>query len=151
MSCRSNSDISNVLCNYWHLTEFCGSTELPAFFKFKAKVPKSEIDLFNNTVVFGISNIIQDNGTVLTDMCPSGNNISSLCSIECGDYSINEVVTNPAFDDEEVYVSYQFWNFLILMVIGWIGQAVAVSVGDAICFELLGMILFLFYLKYFFL
>lgn len=48
------------------------------------------------------------------------------------------MIPEPAIDDTEVYGLYQFWNLLILMVLGWIGQAIAVSVGDAICFELLG-------------
>lgn len=40
----------------------------------------------------------------------------------------------------EVSTQYtnQFWLFFLLMIISWIGQAVVVSVADAICFNLLG-------------
>jgi len=33
---------------------------------------------------------------------------------------------------------YQFWLFLLLMVLSWVSMAVVVSIGDAICFEMLG-------------
>jgi hypothetical protein len=33
---------------------------------------------------------------------------------------------------------YQFWLFFLLMVLSWISMAVVVSIGDAICFEMLG-------------
>ena len=34
--------------------------------------------------------------------------------------------------------AYQFWLFFLLMVISWVSMAVVVSVGDAICFGMLG-------------
>jgi hypothetical protein len=48
------------------------------------------------------------------------------------------VFRNPAVNDINVADFYQFWLFVLLMVLSWISMAVVVSVGDAICFEMLG-------------
>lgn len=62
----------------------------------------------------------------------------TICDIKCNYYALNELIAQPVVSDSEVYGVYQFWVFLILMIGAWGGQAVIVSVGDAICFELLG-------------
>jgi hypothetical protein len=49
-----------------------------------------------------------------------------------------QVFRNTAANDVNVADLYQFWLFLLLMVLSWIGMAVVVSIGDAICFEMLG-------------
>jgi hypothetical protein len=41
-------------------------------------------------------------------------------------------------NDVNVTGFYQFWLFVLLMVLSWVSMAVVVSVGDAICFEMLG-------------
>lgn len=45
---------------------------------------------------------------------------------------------DSAANDGNVTDLYQFWLFFLLMVINWVSMAVVVSVGDAICFEMLG-------------
>jgi hypothetical protein len=49
-----------------------------------------------------------------------------------------QVFRNTAVNDVNVADLYQFWLFFLLMVLSWIGMAVVVSIGDAICFEMLG-------------
>lgn len=61
------------------------------------------------------------------------------CNLSCDQDMLNELAQSPALSDDELYTTYQFWVFLLLMVACWIGQAVTISLGDAICFELLGM------------
>lgn len=78
------------------------------------------------------------NGSDVNSTCPEGRPLSTSCAIDCDDYSLNDLIAKPAISDDDVYGIYEFWTFLLLMVCGWIGQAVAVSIGDAICFELLG-------------
>jgi hypothetical protein len=48
------------------------------------------------------------------------------------------VFRNTAVNDVKVADLYQFWLFFLLMVLSWISMAVVVSIGDAICFEMLG-------------
>jgi hypothetical protein len=49
-----------------------------------------------------------------------------------------QVFRNAAVKDINVTDFYQFWLFFLLMVVSWVSMAVVVSVGDAICFEMLG-------------
>jgi hypothetical protein len=48
------------------------------------------------------------------------------------------VFGNTAVSDTSVADVYQFWLLFLLMVLSWIAMAVVVSIGDAICFEMLG-------------
>jgi hypothetical protein len=48
------------------------------------------------------------------------------------------VFRDSAASDGNITDVYQFWLFFLLMVISWVSMAVVVSVGDAICFEMLG-------------
>lgn len=48
------------------------------------------------------------------------------------------VIVEPAVNDGDVTQYAQFWYFFLAVAISWIGMAVVVSVGDAICFDLLG-------------
>lgn len=58
------------------------------------------------------------------------------CEVKCKDESVSEVLSGAT--DAQVKSTYQFWTFFILLIISWAGMAVVVSVGDAICFEMLG-------------
>lgn len=49
-------------------------------------------------------------------------------------------------DDTVPFASYQFWMFVFLMIASWVGMAVVVSIGDTICFGLLGKFFDFFYL-----
>jgi hypothetical protein len=49
-----------------------------------------------------------------------------------------QVFRTTAVNDTNIADVYQFWLFFLLMVLSWISMAVVVSIGDAICFEMLG-------------
>jgi hypothetical protein len=49
-----------------------------------------------------------------------------------------QVFRDPVVNDVNITDFYQFWVFFLLMVFSWVSMAVVVSVGDAICFEMLG-------------
>lgn len=138
MTCDVNSKVSNVLCVDWKLEDFCDSSKVPKTYTFNADVPKSKMDLLNSTIIFRIDRIRMTDGTVVNSACPEGRPLSTSCTIDCNDYSVNDLIAKPSISDDDVYSIYEFWVFLVLMVCSWLGQAVAVSIGDAICFELLG-------------
>ena len=50
---------------------------------------------------------------------------------------------DSAANDGNITDFYQFWLFFLLMVISWVSMAVVVSVGDAICFEMLGKLVYM--------
>lgn len=138
MTCDVNATVSKVFCHDWKVESFCDTSKAPSTYTFNVDVPKSKMDLLNSTVVFRINRINLTNGTAVTSTCPVGRPLSTYCKINCNDYSVNDLIAKPSISDDEVYNIYEFWTFLVLMVCSWIGQAVAVSIGDAICFELLG-------------
>lgn len=71
--------------------------------------------------------------------CPTEDSaIVTVCDMKCNYYALNELIATPVVSDSDVYGVYQYWVFLFLMIAAWVSQAVIVSVGDAICFELLG-------------
>lgn len=65
------------------------------------------------------------------------------CEMSCDNAVISEISLNPKLKDSEIFNLYQFWMFAIFLVLSWVGQAVIVSIGDTICFELLGIFLLL--------
>lgn len=126
-----------TVVEHWGVHEY--SETHPKALQFSASVNKSKTVKFGSVVNFAVINVTID-GMVYHPICPCGRDchISTLCGINCDDYNLNELISKPSLDDKDVYQMSQFWVFLLLMVVGWIGQAIAVSIGDAICFEMLG-------------
>ena len=62
------------------------------------------------------------------------------CNIHCDDSKLTELLsqTNKEESHENFVNFYQFWVYLFLAIIGWVGMAVVTSVADAVCFEILG-------------
>ncbi|KAG5666295.1 hypothetical protein PVAND_017846 [Polypedilum vanderplanki] len=58
------------------------------------------------------------------------------CKIKFNDESVSELFAGST--DDQVKQTYQFWTFFLMLIISWAGMAVVVSIGDAICFEMLG-------------
>lgn len=139
MNCGVDKNFALLLCNDWNIKDYCDTANMSNTFLFKSDVPMAKISWTNGILTFHIDKISLPNGTDIDSAeCPSNKNISASCNVECDDYSLNSMIVQPAIDDEDVYDSYQFWFFLLFMVLAWIGQAIAVSIGDAICFEMLG-------------
>lgn len=51
---------------------------------------------------------------------------------------MNVIVGPGVINNSEAMQYSQFWYFFMAVALSWIGMAVVVSVGDAICFDLLG-------------
>jgi hypothetical protein len=58
------------------------------------------------------------------------------CQVKFDSETVSELFAGAT--DDQVKTTYQFWTFFMMLVISWAGMAVVVSVGDAICFEMLG-------------
>lgn len=136
--CEMNCGVNNAstLCNEWNLREYCTANH-PDKLSFTAIVPTHETQHLNSSLLFKLDNITLPNGQILTPSCTTNVPLST-CDINCQNYMINDYITETSLNDDDVYGLYQFWCFLLFMVLAWIGQAVIVSIGDAICFELLG-------------
>jgi MFS family permease len=72
--------------------------------------------------------------------CPSNSTLpffKTTCETDCENAAFAELVTVTKMTDKEVIHLYQFWMFFLFLIISWVGMAVVVSLGDAICFEMI--------------
>lgn len=60
------------------------------------------------------------------------------CRGDGSDNRVMNVISEPSIYDDEASSLPQFRSFFLALALSWVGMAVVVSVGDAICFDLLG-------------
>lgn len=136
MKCRKN-DMWPTVCGNWSVPGLCDSTDKNVIID--AFVPRNRVKMYENCF-----NLFLHNGTInghnTTLYCPGTHKDANIfkmkCDVECHDDTISEVLSGAT--DEQVKSTYQFYIFFLLLIISWAGMAVVVSVGDAICFEMLG-------------
>ncbi|CAG9859600.1 unnamed protein product [Phyllotreta striolata] len=137
LKCRVDDDLAGIFCNDFKIDEFCHNH--PISLSFSATISKGKTTLIDSSVILSIHNITLANGTTYDPICPKNNApFSSRCDIDCADDQIQSAIPEGAIEDDKVTGMYQFWILLIFMIFAWVGQAACVSIGDAICFELLG-------------
>lgn len=130
--CSMSNESLEVLCIDWH---HCTNPV-----NFTALVPLNQTTLYGGLANFVVAQIKIGNSE-FTPECTSGS-VASTCTLDCDDQDVNLLLKDNRVSTEEAYTTYQFWVFLALMIVGWVGQAVNVSIADAICFELLGKCFF---------
>ncbi|XP_066250282.1 major facilitator superfamily domain-containing protein 6 [Euwallacea similis] len=135
LTCPLSSNDLEVLCVDWQLSQYCGNNTTNET-TFTAQVPLNQTQLVKSIMVFKVANITKEN-RVFSPQCNT-RNITSRCTVQCKHEDVDNLLENNQIEDERAYRTYQFWVFLVLMVIGWVGQAINVSISDAICFEMLG-------------
>ena len=136
VKCKKN-DMWSSVCDYWNVPGLCDNKEKTVVidipFAYNKVTTKGEcVDLLFH------------NGTIhnqKTSMyCPSNKTEIPVfhmdCSVKCNEESISDVLSGAT--DDQVKSTYQFWFFFMFLIVSWAGMAVVVSVGDAICFEMLG-------------
>lgn len=136
MACPLNTKQWDIVADGWGEEQFKGRES--GVFNFTAHAPLEKVMQFNAPCVyFRIMNATLPSGRVQPPKCLGDNIIRTICDVSCDMHEVNALLPKPVLSDENVTSYYQFWLFLGLMIIAWIGQAVVVSVSDAICFELL--------------
>lgn len=124
------------MCNNWKVQKFCESH--PASISIRAFVPTVRIERIAQCTYFEIESAIIDQNSYKL-LCPNTESkISSACEVtNCNSSEVLSILKKVNVSDEEVEKYYQFWLFLSLMIVSWVGQAVVVSFADTICFALL--------------
>ncbi|CRL07194.1 CLUMA_CG020177, isoform A [Clunio marinus] len=136
LSCLRNEQWHSI-CESWKVKDICDSTDKNINIETNVSFEKKSI--FNDCLYLFIHNgTIKNQESTL--YCPSSHKdepvVKMKCDMICNDDTINEVLIGAT--DIEVKSRYQFWIFFFLLIISWTGMAVVVSIGDAICFEMLG-------------
>ncbi|XP_073973876.1 sugar baby transporter isoform X3 [Rhodnius prolixus] len=167
MSCKAEEKFIESVCTKWNQSQFCGSphrlpvNQLLAIAKKQAGViadvpgdNKKPVTLAPQTLSFNaylspkhtvqigkciyirLQNVEFQSNVMVIPYCDSLQEAN--CEMSCDNAVISEISLNPKLKDSEIFNLYQFWMFAIFLVLSWVGQAVIVSIGDTICFELLG-------------
>lgn len=107
----------------------------------------AKFKLFQSSVRFTAANSTKPEQKPLT--CPKNttnaasknsthHSLEFTCKGTVNDSTLMDIIVEPSINDADVTQYSQFWYFFIAVAVSWIGMAVVVSVGDAICFDLLG-------------
>ncbi|GLV42704.1 Sugar baby [Carabus blaptoides fortunei] len=138
MSCEvPNASIYKTVCENWKSAKYC--LDHPEKFEFTAQVPVDTILLMDENMFFRVPNVTMLDGSTVKPICPNAeSSISTVCDMTCDSHAINSLISETRVDTHEYLYYHQFWLFLMLAIFVWVGMAVVVSVGDAICFEKLG-------------
>lgn len=139
MNCEIIPDEWETICKNWNIPELCLKENQKSRLNMDATVIRNQVNRMSECIFFHIHrSTILDKPTSM--YCPADNGtnkmLKSPCEVQCNDEAVMDVITSAT--DDEIKASYQFWMFFMFMIISWMGMAVVVSVGDAICFELLG-------------
>jgi len=141
MDCAVNQTFRQSVCDDWKLPYCNSNVTTPKSekkpIKFFSKIYPNQIMQNDQCVLIQMHQVSSDGKSWHGPFCNSSF-LKANCSLECASTLITDISTNPKIPDSEVASLYQFWLFFVLLVLSWIGMAVVVSVGDAICFELLG-------------
>lgn len=136
LKCQRNS-IWPTVCPNWNVSGLCDSSSNTI--DIDTHVARNHITSLQNCFYLRFHNgTIYNQQTTL--FCPGhkrDENIFKMdCQVQCHDDLITEVMAGAT--DEQAKETFQFWTFFSLLIASWAGMAVVVSVGDAICFEMLG-------------
>lgn len=143
LECAVNATFMKEMCEGWHIPSYCGITSDNNSIQFDAEVPlhhTMQTDSKNGSClhfrVYRISVGDPSHNSFHVQYCRKLN--VAQCRVQCRHTAVDEVFRDSTVNDENVTDIYQFWLFFLLMIISWVSMAVVVSVGDAICFEMLG-------------
>lgn len=133
MKCAKNDDWRKV-CEFWKVPGLCDSTDNKV--KMDTKISYSNITKLEKCFYLLFTNAtINEHESSL--YCPGNRSkIEMKCEAEFDSDNVSELFAGAT--DEQVKSTYQFWTFFMMLIISWCGMAVVVSIGDAICFEMLG-------------
>ncbi|XP_046683291.1 major facilitator superfamily domain-containing protein 6 isoform X1 [Homalodisca vitripennis] len=150
MRCELGSGFLQTVCRDWNWSSLCEksvpvltilgdtrATTSPQSVAFNALLsPQHTLPLENSDCLFTrVSKVQLAGGDVWhTPYCNTSLQIAQ-CRMQCQSDTLSDL-TN--LSNSQVISHYQFWMFTSLLVFSWIGMAVVVSVGDAICFTILG-------------
>lgn len=140
MDCQAESWMWDTICKYWKAEKYCDPYNIPTDNRLRMTglVPMNHIELVDNCLFFSLKGAELD-GDQVPLYCPANTtDFRTSCQVKCDNTEIMEAVTQSKIPDSEAKGLYQFWLLFLLLILSWAGMAVVVSVGDAICFDMLG-------------
>ena len=140
LTCDAEPWMFDYACHNWNASKYCNNTNIMDKSKFLITTfaPMNQIELINPCLYFLVQ-AAEFDGQVIDLNCPANDTyFKSKCDAVCDNPQVMDLITKSKIENDEVSSLYQFWLIFILLILSWAGMAVVVSVGDAICFEMLG-------------
>lgn len=140
MDCKTEPWMWDTICTYWQVEKYCDPHNRPSdnHLRMTGLVPMNHIELLDNCLYFMLKSAELD-GNQVPLYCPANTtDFRTSCQVKCNNAEIMEAITQTKIPDSEAKGLYQFWLLFLFLILSWAGMAVVVSVGDAICFDMLG-------------
>ncbi|XP_073838628.1 sugar baby transporter isoform X1 [Musca autumnalis] len=145
LTCPTQAFMWDIICQDWNTTGLCPPANNTANIDISATFTNLLVERNETTnegcMFFSVPHIKAEvNGHNATMYCPKDKPyFSTLCSMDCNDtYLDGKIADSPVISTKAAMGLYQFWWFFGMLIISWIGMAAVVSIGDAICFGILG-------------
>ncbi|XP_050548920.1 major facilitator superfamily domain-containing protein 6-like isoform X2 [Daktulosphaira vitifoliae] len=160
LKCEKSKKFYNELCSTWKFQEDCSTSQNVSDIEPSERpiYSKENIQYNNNDKYVDLAISLQMNHTEQVKNCfffrvesafdfPKADSITyapvckiftkTTCEVQCSSEIIMDLITSAKYNGS-VLELHQFWIFLIFVCLLWMSQAVVYSLGDTICFDLLG-------------
>ncbi|XP_017136580.1 major facilitator superfamily domain-containing protein 6-like protein A isoform X1 [Drosophila miranda] len=143
LECDAQPYMWDIVCEDWlkNQTENCAANRTNPQLDFGTSINMKDVVEEGDCLFFMVP---QDHGVVAGQSvplyCPAGKQyFNASCRMDChDDYLKEQLSESPVIDTQSAMAQPQFWFFFGMLIMSWIGMAVVVSIGDAICFGILG-------------
>lgn len=140
LHCQTLPFMWDIICKDWLNSTNCPSNTTTTM-DIQTSLDMSDITVERNCMFFMIPHTKgQINGQDVNMYCPQDKQyFNASCTLDCNDdYLDSKLGLSPVINNHAAMGFYQFWWFFVMLIISWIGMAAVVSIGDAICFGILG-------------
>jgi hypothetical protein len=141
----NTTEWDHELCESWNLEQYCASPANSSGnvqnqtrnLEFHASIPLYHTLMVKDCLYFKVKTAFFETENV-TPFCTKPISTKE-CKVTCDQIAVNELLNKrPIVDDAVLLASPNLWLFSFGMLTSWISMAVVTSIGDAICFEMLG-------------
>lgn len=145
LSCVTDDGIWSKICDQWKVPLLCKDHRKQNPLPMIVESTMNHLNLIGKcldmVVVSAQFPQTQENSTL---NCPlqynntqESHSIKTRCDITCNNAELNALIRSGTIPDDQVTSHFGFWAFFLCLILSWVGMAVVVTVGDAICFEML--------------
>ncbi|XP_020801835.1 major facilitator superfamily domain-containing protein 6 isoform X1 [Drosophila serrata] len=143
LQCEAQPFLWDIVCQDWlqNKTENCAANRTNPQLDFSSSINMNDIVDEGGCMYFMIPH---DHGQIagqnVTFICPKEKDyFKTNCTMDCKeDYLKEQLAESAVINTRSAMAMPQFWFFFGMLIFSWIGMAVVVSIGDAICFGILG-------------
>lgn len=141
LTCQVKPFMWDIICNNWLNATDCSTPNTNTTVNIKTTVNMGHMNIEQSCMYFMIAHARGEiNGRNVTMYCPKDKDyFNASCRMNCYDEFLDSKLgQSPVINNIDAMGLYQFWWFFIMLILSWIGMAAVVSIGDAICFAILG-------------